>query len=513
MSFSAGMPYSLQDAQTSNTQDVELQPVLLPQLDDPDDLSYEDSGSEASSVSENGLIDRKASDESEESSDRNLSLSEDESPERPNRFEGSRRAWRLWTKRERQEVAALETIRARDLSLHLYNAFALKRTARILKEQRHRNIGEAEDRSSDDGISRDDLPAAFAPTRAWTAWPLPADIVPRTAEKVTRDEDEDWTFKVEPDARPSAELEECLTAQMMKAAKERFQAREWARGSTRSRRSQKPGSDSEAMASGKEEHDGDHFVSAAQGVLRPVIQADDEESKRILLPETRHVISKFDELLLNLYHARQAYLTMADLSQPEDETEDESQRNIFPGPHQRRKRSRKTSRSSSSHSNAGKSHDVTNDSSPVSSSPSDTKKRVKRVEPRIARLGLRDWSDVLGVASMMGWPNAAVMRAARRCADLFDQDMIFRTLNEGKVHLEQDEDSTASWKYVENEDEEDVNMADEGPSVPEYIDRPKEYAVFCPVEECKRHKQGFSRKWNLDQHMKIKHPAFAEDST
>ncbi|KAL8635232.1 MAG: hypothetical protein Q9228_007255, partial [Teloschistes exilis] len=46
-------------------------------------------------------------------------------------------------------------------------------------------------------------------------------------------------------------------------------------------------------------------------------------------------------------------------------------------------------------------------------------------------LGLRDWSDVLGVASMCGWDPAVVSRAAARCSDLFAEGMTFRTLLEG----------------------------------------------------------------------------------
>ncbi|KMU86746.1 hypothetical protein CIHG_04535 [Coccidioides immitis H538.4] len=223
-----------------------------------------------------------------------------------------------------------------------------------------------------------------------------------------------------------------------------------------------------------------------------------QESKRIMRPEARHIISKLDDLFLNLYHARRAYLTATDMAQSGDETGDENTKGTPTPLYEGRKRKRTASHPNSSHADG--------DGSGPSPTPPKSRKRLKRSDPRKIRLGLRDWSDVLGIASLAGWPNPAVMRTARRCADLFGQDMLFQTLEEGKVELEQDKDGSASWKYVEDSKENDAAMVDDDTPVPKYIDRPKEHAVFCPVEECKRHKQGFSRTWNLNQHLKTKHP-------
>jgi RNA polymerase I specific transcription initiation factor len=49
------------------------------------------------------------------------------------------------------------------------------------------------------------------------------------------------------------------------------------------------------------------------------------------------------------------------------------------------------------------------------------------------QLGLMDWSDLLGVASMVGWDLEAVGRAAARCSTLFGEGIRFRTLAEGKT--------------------------------------------------------------------------------
>lgn len=46
---------------------------------------------------------------------------------RPNRWTGPGSTWRKLTAEDRHVHAALETVRNRDLALHLYSAFALKR--------------------------------------------------------------------------------------------------------------------------------------------------------------------------------------------------------------------------------------------------------------------------------------------------------------------------------------------------------------------------------------------------
>ncbi|KAH0558388.1 hypothetical protein GP486_004952, partial [Trichoglossum hirsutum] len=51
------------------------------------------------------------------------------------------------------------------------------------------------------------------------------------------------------------------------------------------------------------------------------------------------------------------------------------------------------------------------------------------------QLGLRDWSDILGVASMVGWEPEAISRAAARCSTLFGEGINFRTLAEEETFL------------------------------------------------------------------------------
>lgn len=72
------------------------------------------------------------SDDYEESSDRatdeiNSLASEDLYTSRPNRWSGAASTWRTFTEEDRQTYAALAALRDKDLSAHLYNAFALRR--------------------------------------------------------------------------------------------------------------------------------------------------------------------------------------------------------------------------------------------------------------------------------------------------------------------------------------------------------------------------------------------------
>lgn len=56
--------------------------------------------------------------------------SEDLFESRPNRWRGPPQSWRTLTEEDRLTYDALEKLRNQDLSVHLYNAFALKNLPR-----------------------------------------------------------------------------------------------------------------------------------------------------------------------------------------------------------------------------------------------------------------------------------------------------------------------------------------------------------------------------------------------
>ncbi len=54
---------------------------------------------------------------------------------RPNRWKGPLSTWHSLTEQERGLAASLDTLRNEDLSVHLFNAHALKRRAREIEEK------------------------------------------------------------------------------------------------------------------------------------------------------------------------------------------------------------------------------------------------------------------------------------------------------------------------------------------------------------------------------------------
>ncbi|PYI22227.1 hypothetical protein BO99DRAFT_378273 [Aspergillus violaceofuscus CBS 115571] len=465
-----------------------------------------------------------------------------ESQYRPNRFRGPESTWRNLTAEDRQNAQALVDLRARDLAAHLYNAYALRVRARAIAR-----------RMADGDLERVEE-EVFAPPKRWTAWPLPAADVPRPGELVRRAVDDAWTLRRQPDPRPSAELEESLMAVMMKTAKERFNAREWEtkpapgastpRGKRKSSMSQAGTQEESAGDWESDEGEEQGTVAGMKPVaLRPVVQADDEKSRVQLRPLTRNILTHFDTLLMGLHRARQGDLARDDDSSASEwQTDTASAISGSSSGQQQQKRRGSAAEKERSLSRGRK---RTRRSS--IRSDSDGRRSVSRV-----RQGLRDWSEVLGIASMTGFPAAAVMRASRRCADLFGEDMAFRTFHEGQVRQDLPDAGSGPgpWHYVESESEPEAELEPETESVPQpeaiplssraSSRKPRSRAtslrggsrsrattasaddtprprgkgehrksdLVCPIKNCDRHYNGFSRTWNLNQHLKTMHPGY-----
>ncbi|KAL2006953.1 hypothetical protein VTN00DRAFT_8391 [Thermoascus crustaceus] len=513
---------------------------------------------------------------------------------RPNRYHGPASTWRFWTQEERQNAEALENIRARDLSAHLFNAYALRKRAR---ELRQRSVEENRPHYHRD----EDEDAPFAPPARWTAWPMPANEVPRADEYARMmamekgDEDEKWTLRMQPDLRPSADLEENLIAVMMRIAKERFRAREWMYGGGGGEASQKKdpsqfkdeedgAGDATRKNTYNDEEEGESGWKTDPDLelhednveYRPVVSTDDDKSRRQLRPLARQIIMRLDNLLMGLHNARKASMAPDDSSASEMMTDTESvasSRYISPRKRRRtegaaersqsrgRKRTRTGPVSGAERMESPSDDHESEEGSAAATSfdESNTSSRASRCARRYGsyqrlRLGLRDWSDVLGIASMMGWPSAAVMRAARRCADLFGEDMVFHTLEEGSVQRVQVKGGRRGervWQYIEGVEEEEKEQkpprSQPAPSVSRSRSRARPVSakrddvsttttaaaakdkdvteivvpdsrrgsrsrrrtkedLVCPVKKCPRHVNGFSRTWNLNLHLKRVHP-------
>jgi hypothetical protein len=521
-------------------------------LDDPDDLSYEESDADAAApsarakgkgkervrdvsavVKEEDARSASGIDEYRSTSDEEVNG--DYRQERPNKFHGSSSTWGKWTRRERQEWQGIEKLRARDLSAHLFNAFALKKsTGKRALHTTSRDKGRATPApaSLEDDRSNSADPS-FAPNKPWTAWPMPPHLVPRPDENRFRDEVDMWTMRMEPDMRPSAELEECLIAEALKTAKVRFNERNWEpRPASRSRHNSvvpmsriSDGEHSRGV-SGKEDSvfEEQQFPTP---VLKPVVLADDDKARTLLRSSVRHILTKFDELLMALHRAKGASVAMSRAAEAADDEARAQDGNRDP---MRKKRRISPPTEADSGDEAGYESEASEPEPPpkqvTSSAPA--KGRNKRRNKSRARsrsrsqmalserdyFGPRDWGDVLGVASMIGWAQPVVMRASRRCAELFDEDMLFRTMDEGRLHLEQTDDQMPFWKYTDDEEETTrPSTARSRGSVPDYVGKLKEYARYCPVQGCPRQKKGFSRTWNLNQHLKVMHPELTAAGT
>ncbi|KAK8165264.1 hypothetical protein BKA80DRAFT_270940 [Phyllosticta citrichinensis] len=140
--------------------------------------------------------------------------------------------------------------------------------------------------------------------------------------------------------------------------------------------------------------------------------------------------------------------------------------------------------------------------------------------------GLRDWSEVLGTATLIGaFKPSVVQRAAQRCANIFNEGMKFRTLNErsalGKDAgelvqyvpgcvlpplFDQPSDVEARVQHTEAtnvdvSDKEDDTRGEEDDTRPFWDDISKN----CPHASCERHGMPFHDFRQLRLHVSMKH--------
>ncbi|KAF9780710.1 hypothetical protein IL306_015003 [Fusarium sp. DS 682] len=553
---------------------------------------------------------------------------------RPNRWTGAKSTWRTLTEEDRLVWQSMKQIQDQDLAVHLYNAFALKR--------RGRNPETAQDlvvrtESGEEGI--------WAPPKSWTAWPLRHKHVPK--ERFTHeqhDEDDRFTFRRKEEILPSTELEEEISATILRTAKRRFRRRKSkmakpsiedstsiyseSGNNTPDAVSRESSAKPEMEDEEKEEEEEDEKMAIdgeddqpttrrTPKTYEPVESTNDEASYALLRPSTRHIISQLDNTLTILRNSRVAGINYLSDSSTEEESDNQSQS----GQKRSRGRPRKilhevnTSASTSPASagktsrrgrprkvhvpRAGESHEemmqrVARESHrkiPTtvedrdaafeewirkgdeiierSRSRSQSLKRATsqgaeteeesvpgtNVERKLARWGLRDWSDVLGAAAIAGFSGDVIARATRRCADLFGEGMVVRTLNE--VPATNDKGTTSveyrpqpiQLSYSDEEaDAESDDAADlmqrriisrqtslanssrspdsirsssrrstHSPGPPSIVRSPRSRSnsagglLFCPISSCDRAVQGFNRKGNLRRHMELIHQGQTEE--
>jgi hypothetical protein len=158
-------------------------------------------------------------------------------------------------------------------------------------------------------------------------------------------------------------------------------------------------------------------------------------------------------------------------------------------------------------------------------------------EKRSARLGLRDWSEIIGTAALIGFSPKVIDRATRRCTNLFGEGMMMLSLFENPTSGDEgqivdylpgdipDFDSVNNYSTAGSESDYEVPKTGRRPSrgrnrnrlcSDNEMDMSKSEAetrtssgvdttYYCPYPGCLRHKQGFSKKHYLLSHLKDVH--------
>ncbi|KAG9663273.1 hypothetical protein KCU64_g1418, partial [Aureobasidium melanogenum] len=257
-------------------------------------------------------------------------------------------------------------------------------------------------------------------------------------------------------------------------------------------------------------------------LARPVFSADDDRSHALLDPTVSHVMSKLDRLLLALHQSRQAH----SLRTRDGDTSDSSARSNSRSRSTPNKSSSKTSnkrakKSSEPQTATRTRHSLRTGTASRPSSPADLvvfddsgedetyepekpkrrsrspSNRASSTEPEpqttspsgkkrrnTRKPGLRDWSEVLGMASLIGWDPAVIERTRQRCRDLFGEDMHLFTMPEN-------DDSSA-------DEGEPVNRAPGSRSA-------QSASWRCPLANCFRNMQPLEHGFRWREHMRKAH--------
>ncbi|KAJ5041636.1 uncharacterized protein L3040_005214 [Drepanopeziza brunnea f. sp. 'multigermtubi'] len=524
------------------------------------------------------------SEPSNESSADDVEVEDAEQDQRPNRWQGPPSTWTSLTEAERELAASLDALRNGELGVHLYNAFALKRRASEL-DGKGSGGADAGDRT-------------WRPPNYWTAWPLPPGDVPRNGEIIgPQEKDEEFTYRRGVDAAPSREMEDVLVGLRLRFAKERFEGRKsdgedgvfHDKGKVRRRVEEQDetnltGSD-DVQSSQDEEATEEPVVKKApspppkKNRLKPVVSADDERSRGLLLPSVRHTLAKLDGLLMALHHARKTChrYSHSDAGTTDDESILGS---AVSEAHSASKRPRGRPRRFKSLPNRsiagsisvtepektdaedllrkktkgpgrpikvyerleGESQQeylvrvarIQKKPLPVFAPPT-ASKRVKSPSPtrrrspmkratskelrasRQKKLGLRDWSEVIGMAALVGFPEDVVERAAKRCANLFGEGMSVRRLVEVPFSEDKEGDDVLAQYLPEMippflEDEAELSSSshpeldsDEEDQVVANASTSGKKLTFCPVHDCPRRRKGFVDVAALKRHLELVH--------
>ena len=416
--------------------------------------------------------------------------------DRENRFVDSSSTWRYFTENERALAASLDQQRANDLSIHLYNAHALKARVRdpeaVSNAKPHQSKTQWIKRNEDGSLP-------WHPDSLWTAWPLKHEDVPRPGEQlgvpVTGPEEDDHTYRKKEAWKPSDDLEEEIQAIMLRKAVAQFRQRDWVRLD--------PGENGSSNAPGRADKDAvmkDHG-SKTEGAeddepsnlrnddLRELaFLADDEEATAVLQPPVRHLLSSLDDLLIGLHKSRSSHVRNSSQNRSQSRR---SRSRTMPKGHASQPRSKRAVRAPSSDQADRQTDESISDAVAGQDLQHGTEEGETPQPKRRRKVNPRDWRDILGIASLGRWDPAVIDRTARRCATLFGENItisgsegIARTYGPNNVFIPVTE--TIDDDFIVQDDAEDNRH-------------------YCPVSICPRHQEPFRQAWRWREHLKRSH--------
>jgi hypothetical protein len=412
------------------------------------------------------------------------SSSKDE--DRPNKFNRTSRAWRRYTQNELVLAKSIENSRAGDLSIHLFNAFHLKKKLRSVSSSNNLKSWYSKKRWVDPQKK-----VTWAPQHIWTAWPLHWESVPEMQETFGTkcpNEYQEHTENLVGRSNVENDLEDLLLGIILKQANTIWCSRQFSSeaGSPDNYSLMAPGAKTTSDDASSSEDTTSLPLSDAQlsdptvtmgsprvrkGHLdpkvinkdpltstsfhstsfpsseddrlenpkeeiyaRPAIMADDETARKLLQPAINSVMERLNTLLYSLHRSMEDY---------SDDDDTEHSNNVVSN----RNNQLRASNMNRMGQSDGKEYEdpevsllrVRHARTPKHRSRSSTRSRSRSRRSTgdeseasgRQRRGLRDWSDVLGYALLSGWRESVTTKAARRCSALFDEDMTFRRLDEG----------------------------------------------------------------------------------
>jgi hypothetical protein len=261
--------------------------------------------------------------------------SDDEEPERSNRFKGPPQTWKGYTAADRQVAESLQYFEDTDLAAHLYNAHALKRRVRkpaaalsTLERWQNKNdwLKQGQELRYKDTVGQEQT--ELVPKKDWTAWPLSPTSLYTLDDGFRRaaivPEEDEWVVGGSGTHDAAKELKDEMLGLFLRLAKDNWNAKEWqdvrqfgsakAQKRTRNRSKgvqvnvrMKDGSDHEARHSEVDTRETSLKPGRkpqADFDVKPTILADDAKAQTLLRPTIASMLTKLDNLALALQRTR-----------------------------------------------------------------------------------------------------------------------------------------------------------------------------------------------------------------